>query len=126
MFRPAGPIMIGPGPAHMCAGQTIGLTRPRPYLRIPGPLGDLVSTPLLRNIEVRREPNVIEAPDVGDQLVEQGDPRMAPDAERVDYEQEAAPGAAGAVELGLPDLEHLAGRAQPGHVGEEAEQKVRR
>ncbi len=27
MRAPAGPIMIGPGPAHMCAGQTYFLFR---------------------------------------------------------------------------------------------------
>jgi D-xylose transport system ATP-binding protein len=45
-------------------------------------------------------------------LVEHRDPRVAPDAERVHDEQEAAADLVGAVELGLPDLEHLGWRAE--------------
>jgi hypothetical protein len=72
------------------------------------------------------EPDVREALDVLDQLVEQGDPRVPADAEGVHDEQEAAADPVRAVELGLPDLQHLRRRGQPGHVREEAEKEVRR
>ena len=56
------------------------------------------------------EPDVAEALDVGDELVEHRDPRVPADAERMHDEQEAAAHAVRPVEFGLPDLEHLGGR----------------
>src|SRR5438309_399303 len=77
-------------------------------LYVPRSLRDLVAAPLLGDLQVRREPHVAVPLDVGDQLVEHRDPRMASDAKRVDHEQKAAADPIGAVELRLPDLEHLA------------------
>src|SRR5262245_5410756 len=94
--------------------------------RLPHALLDLQAPPVVGHVEVRREPHVGEGPDVLDQLVEHRDPRVSPDAERMHDEQKAAAGRVRAVELRLPDLEHLRRRGEAGHVREEAEEEVGR
>src|SRR5207245_3959707 len=63
---------------------------------------------------------------VAEQLVEEGNAWVPADAEGMHDEQEAATGPVGALELGLPDLEHLRGRSETRHIGEEAEEEVGR
>src|SRR5437667_6706527 len=72
------------------------------------------------------DPDVGGALDVRDELVEHRDARVPADAERMDDEKEAAADAVGALELRLPDLEHLGGSREAGHIGKEAEEEVRR
>src|SRR5262245_14350615 len=57
---------------------------------VPQDLPAPVAPPLLSHVQVRREPDVGEALDVTEQLVEHCDARVAADAERMHDEQEAA------------------------------------
>src|SRR5581483_12476726 len=79
---------------------------------LPRTLLHLQAAPLLRHVEMRREPDVGERLDVPDQLVEHRDARVAADAEGMDDEEEAPAGGVRAVVLRLPDLEHLRRRRE--------------
>src|SRR5918996_2456790 len=93
------------------------------HLDVPASLLGLHPPPLCRDVEMVCEPDVREALHVPEQLVEHRDARVPADAEGVHDEQEAATCSVGAVELPLPDLQHVRRGRQAGHVREEAEEE---
>src|SRR5581483_8331759 len=78
-----------------CLGTSIAARQRAPFRQallglVPRFLLGLHPPPLFCHVQVGREPHVVMIPDVLDELAEHRDPRVPPDAERVDDEQEAA------------------------------------
>src|SRR5262249_7320203 len=94
-------------PRRAPPGRVDPRARPASLGRVPAAGLLLRAPPFACDVEVVRDPDAIEALDPRQELVQHRDARMASDAKGMHDEQEAAVDAVRALDLRLPDLEHL-------------------